>query len=84
MAIEQATEKKIAVNKHDKKTMILRQEIGTGITSDGKDFDISYNISNGDPVIYVKGEGYYSVSLKEICERIMEARDAWLKVEVKP
>ena len=75
MTIELSNKQTITVQKHDQKTLIMRMAIASGTTDDGDEFQIGSNVSSGDIVAYFSKESrYYTVQLREIVDRIMDAR----------
>lgn len=75
MPIEQKIPITVNVIRYDAKTMIMRLAMGKGSTED-EEFDIGTNVGSGDPIFYFHKEGrYYSVSLREIAERVVELRE---------
>jgi hypothetical protein len=66
----------IKVMEHDKKTMILRVGLGEGQVTEGDEFDVAFSAGDGDPCWYFRKEGvYYTISLKELTDRVIEARE---------
>ncbi len=73
MVIESSHKVEVEIHRHDERTMILRQGLGEGTTDEGKSFDISTNVGNGDPTwLFHNGGRYYTVSLRNLTALVVD------------